>query len=369
MIKSTRFDVIAPDDKYRDVIDSIRLYRHICRQLFSASALAEIAGGSIGYSEKNDERFLTVSPNRDLARNLLQNVYGGRHSNHLYELRNFVRSELAPGFLSFVWDSARRDVSSRWLARDPELNATRGWLTIQGARGLAFFNRIGIGCPMATARPSFYDHNISLKFDQFVGYVEFKISKLDNGRYIIWKSLRDNVEGWKPGTMYLNERDGKIFITISYERPDPPAAINKSRVMNIVFNTDEPEFFITSSCSEGRYSAERISVVDAVSWLSRLEQVKFRYERQLAALGNQKKYRSVVTGRMNKLTKRRTDGQTGFNHLWTRRLVDYAVRCGCGTIAVKNLPERVLVNHPWAWSQFINFLRYKIEQLNGELKI
>jgi hypothetical protein len=368
MVRSTKIQIIPPADRRQEILDSIRLYRHVCRQIFAASALAEIAGGTIGWSEKNGEKFLNISTERESIKNLLKEVYGGEHSLHLYELRNFVRSDLAPNFLSFVWDSARRDVSSRWIARDPEIKATRGWLTVQGARGLAFFNHIGIGCPRATARPDLHEHCLNIKWDHSIGSVEFKIPKLDGGRYVIWKNLRDNTEGWRLGTIYLNERDGKCFLVVSYERPDPVADIDNSRILTVTVNEAHEEY-ITASCENKRFTGEKVSVVDALNWLARLDCVRLRYERQLAAAGRDKKSRAVIVKKLNSLTEKRANGQKTFNHLWTRRLVAHAVRTGCGTIVVQRMPEREMAGHPWGWNQFENFLRYKISEFGGDLKI
>ena len=62
----------------------------------------------------------------------------------LYGIKPFIKN-LAPNWLNFVNDSVRRDIESALKRKDPEFpKASRDWLTLNGARGIGQFKRLGI---------------------------------------------------------------------------------------------------------------------------------------------------------------------------------------------------------------------------------
>src|SRR5512135_3066601 len=219
MVRSTVFQVMTDDALYPKVRESVRLYRAAARQVYCACAMAEMAGAEIVY--KND--IVAVNPHTDEARAILAKALGKDGAAHLYQCRDWVLKELAPTWHSFVWDSLRRHVSSAWRAPDTQFaNAKRGYLTLQGARDIARFRHLGIGMPASAARPKLHEHKLTVAWDHAIGPVEFTLPRLDGGRYVTWKCLRDHADGWKLGTIYLSERDGKLSIIVSHERPDKP---------------------------------------------------------------------------------------------------------------------------------------------------
>jgi hypothetical protein len=328
--------------------------------------MSEIAGSTIKYDEKG----VSVVPNSESSRRILTETFDKEGKYHLYQLRNFVRNDLAPTWMSFVWDSLRGDVSSRWKARDPEITkATKGWLVLQGARGLSMFTRIGIGFPSAVARPKIEGHDVTMKWDHDIGAVCFKLNKLDGGRYHVLKGVRDNLPGWKLGTVYLNERDNKLRLTVSYECPDPVKTLDPNNLMEITF-TGVPNQYITVKGS-GNLEGDSISVVEALGQLQQLNIKRDRWESRRAAVGNPRKawgskpLWDATQKVVGVVTERRSNAIKTRNHLWTRRLVEDALRWQCGSVKINNMPERELLGEPWNWSQFRQFLEYKITENGG----
>ncbi len=360
MKRSVKIDLIPPAEMRQKIIASIRNYRLVCRQVYSACAMAKMASAAVVFTSE----CVRVNPLPNSEAELLTSTFGRNPQ------RTLTRNDLAPTLLSFVWDSVRREVEARWKSKDPEFQkATRGWLTLNGARDFARFNRIGIACPVATARPKFSEHTLTIKWCHEIGEVEFKIPRLDSGRYFIYKSLRDSAPGWKMGTLYLNERDGRVFATVSFERPDTKADLDPERKINIFFS-DDPESFIKIVGPDAQYTYDTISAAEAVAWLNELKFIRSNLETRRAAAGNPRKpWGSAkqwqgVQQRLSNNTDRRTNGVQTRNHLWTRRITERAQSWKCGVVAVNEIPEN-LFGHPWQWHQFQMFLTYKIEELGG----
>jgi len=362
--RSVCVDVFVPDESRQRIIASIRQYRAVCRQMYSACAMAKMASAALQF---NDDDFRVV-PLAGSEQELLTATFGRNPQ------RTLTKNDLLPTALSFVWDSARRDVQSRWTAKDPEFTkATRGWLTLNGARCFARFNRIGIGCPAATARPVIANHSVSIKWDHEIGDVQFKLGRLDSNRFYIYKQISEHAAGWKLGTVYINERDGRIVLQISFERPDKCANVSDSRQLCVSFS-DDPEKFMLLSGPDGAASSDTISATEAIAWIDELKRIRDKFELRRAAAGNPRRpwgsstqWRGIQN-RLSNNTERRMNGVSCRNHLWTRRIACRAESWRCGIIAVKNVPE-ALFNRPWNWSQFRAFLEYKITEIGGRIVV
>lgn len=379
--RSLTVDVFAPDEQRQSVLNDIRRYRACCRQCYAVLLLSQTAGGRI---EEQDES-LRVVPDSNRAKVValaaLQradlergervkgegqafSVRGG--TALAYELREYVLRELWPDVLSFVWDSIRRDVTTVWTSKDPEhTRANRGWLALQGARGLAQFNYRGIGFPRATGRPKLDGHALRLKWSHERGEVEFSLPKLDGGRYHVWRSLRDGDEGWALGTLWLNEREGRLRATISYSRPACAANVETGRVCRVSIR--EPgEQFIAIAGPDGAATYDTISGVEAVDWLRQMTARKVELERRKAACGNPRRpwghRRGWLAAQdvLSRLTLQRERGVADRNHAWSRRVVTRALSWRCGTIRVEGMPgTSELSGYPWKWQQWKEFLAYK----------
>ena len=68
--------------------------------------------------------------------------------------------------------------------------------------------------------------------------------------------------------------------------------------------------------------------------------------------------------KLNRISDQRSNGEKYRNHLWTRRIIEQAVRCEAGNLVMVNTPtDSQLFGHPWGWHQFKTFLEYKAKEL------
>ena len=368
MIRSVTLPVFLPEeakDKYQDIINSIRLYRAIARQMFAACAMAEIAGAKITH----DKEYIKIIPQKDAALSILKTAFKQDGKAHLYQLRTLVLDELAPTFHSFVWDSLRREVSKRWVSRDQLIPATRGYLLLQGARDIAQFKSLGIGIPAIPSTIKLKDHRLSVKWDHSIGGIDFGINRLDGQRYIIWKCLRDGEKGWKLGTSYLSEREGRLRVTITYEAPDKKIKLDKSKKLILSFTQEEKPMDFLKLSHNGR-KLYTISVADAMNRIDRLFKLRQQYEINRASDGGKKwghraAYKSTQA-KVSKITLRRTCVTKEWNHLYSRRIMNFMNHANAGVLEVEKLPSDLL-GRPWPWKQFFEFLSYKADENNVKL--
>lgn len=360
--RSIKIDVFAAPEQRQAIISSIRKYRAAARKMFCAIAMSEIAGATV------DEKTGIVKPSNDRSKKILADAFDLQDKKaHAYELRNFIRTEFAPEWMSFVWDSLRADVSSRWRAKDGEFpKATRGYLIDQGARSLGFFAHIGIGFPQATAKPTIEDHKLHLKWTHDLGEIVFTIGKLDPGRYWHFKNVRDKSNGYEPGTFFLNERDGRLFVLISFSAPMKSCEIDPNAETHVHFNIKDKNNFLTMG-------SIAVDVTETAAWISELKKLSEKFQERMGAAGNPKKpwgHRKAFKSnsvRLNHITERRENGTTVRNHLWSRRIVDEMKRNQTGKLIVHNFPTKEMFGFPWKFDQLKNFISYKCSEIGASV--
>jgi len=370
MHRSVKIDIAVKDFLLqRKIIESIRLYRAACRKAFSICAMAEMAGAEI---IEDPEKGIVCMPKQNAAKEILEQAFDihGKKA-HLYELRLWLR-ELHPSWLSIVPEAIHIDVSSRWRAKDVEFpKATRGYLVLNGARSMARFEHIGI--TIKNTVPTLAGRTVSFKWDEDIGKVELNLAKLDGSRFFIWRMIESKAAGWKLGTLYLNEKDNNLFITMSYTCPDLKKELDKRKNMLVEFSESQ-ENYITAHSPDEAFSGDVINVTGAVAWLKEMECIYGNYKARLRTYGSVNKkwggktgYRAVVE-RMNRYTERRKNGEQYHNHLWTRRITEHCRRKEAGNVIVVNCPSAEMFGLPWGWYQFQQFLKYKIEEIGGVVK-
>ncbi len=375
--RGLKIDIFLPktDVRYRAVITSIHHYRAAARQMFAACFAAQTAGAVI----KSDGDDICLSSRTDRSKKILAEMFGGDGKAPLYAMRLWVLDTLAPktpegerAWNSFVWDSLRREVWTRWTANDPSVKkpTPRGWLAMQGAASFAQFRGTGISFPQATAYPKITNHTATLTWDKRLGPVEFQIPSIDGGRWYLWKKL---VAGtWDLGSIQLNEKDGKLSLLVSYSMPIARKALDQARILNVTFSTD-PEKFIQIS-GPGQLQADSMSAVGVSEWLTNLRAQRIKIERTRASFGDSKRpwgsRRRVeaINDRLHLVTERRSNGTKDINHKWAQRIVARAKTFDCGRIVVQGIPEFVR-GHEWPWSQFKATLKYKAEAAGCSLTI
>lgn len=382
--RSVTFNLIVPgEDKalYRKIVASINRYRAACRECYGVLLNAQAAGATIVVNDEdirvkpeNNRAKLILALAVDHAKVQVSDVPSVRGEGkqyivtvgkaQMYELRQSFMQEIWPNCMAFVWDSLRRDVTQVWKAGDPEFpKASRGWLALQGSRNITQFNRRGIGFPRSTARPKLEGHTLTLKWDHDLGPIEFKLPRLAGSQYHVWKSLVENAEGWQLGTLYLNERDGKIIATISHTRPANSAEVDPDRVC-VIHLTPDDDTVIRLVGPNGEETYETIGAEEVRAYLDKQYARRIALEKRRACAGSpnrpwgHKKGWRASQDVLSALTRQRELNLKDYNHAWTRRIVSMAIRWRCGVLKVHEVKES-MYGHPWAWSQFENSLRYK----------
>jgi len=395
--RSLKVDLFAPDELRRRVVGSVREYRAALRHAYGLLAEARSAGSRVEW--KGDD--CRVVPDTNNARVVAALAHGQasavrvdvpaderkRGDGDLYHVRigrgpvYELRAELIrvlPTALTFVIDSARRDIQAAWTAGDPEFPAaTRGWLTLQGGRGIAQFNRRGIGMPPSTAKPRLDGRSLVLKWDREIGEVAFHVGKLDGGRWRTWQAVRDG--DWKLGTVYLSEADGKTFATMSYQRPATACGLEPNRTAVVAIRADDPDTLMAVTGPDGEDTGV-IDAADVRAFLAYQFRKRADLEARRGACGSPRrpwgfgKGWHVAQDTLARATRDRDRGVTDRNHAWSRRIVDWAVSWRCGVIRVGPLPARsfnggpavgCVGGHPWNWTEFKAHLRYKAEDVGA----
>lgn len=384
---------------HRQIVNAIRGYRFATHKMYAAIMLGQVAGAEIQETGSGEHADIRLKPTTKTGTVALATAIGAatvtagekttgegqafkvQASATLgYSLRTWFREHLYPTALSFVWDSARQDATSVWTSKDPQFTkGSRGYMALQGVRGIAKFQRRGIGCPVATARPKLSSNTLTLKWDHDIGPVQFSLERLDYGRWKVWEALRDNEPGWKLGTIYLTERrggknpDGKqngpeLFAVITYSRPTTPSEVDADRACAVSLGSDMPGWMSIRGPNP-QTEHDSIDANAIVGWLRmmlmRREAIEARREASGSPRqpwGHRRQYRDD-TEVLTALSARRARRQADFNHAISRRIVARAVAWRCGVVKLGPFPE-LMFGHPWGWAQLENFLTYKL-QMHG----
>jgi len=366
--RNVRIDINLDGDLYKQVRDQINLYRAVCRKVYSACAIAEMAGSKFEFDEKGS---LKVVPSSKEVDQMIRSVFGGTggKGGAFYGIRQFARS-FHPSWKGIMGESIQYSVvGPKWTAKDAEKKrATHGFLVLNGARNFAQFNRIGI--PIKNTEVKFGDRSLIMKWDFKIGPVEFRIAKMDASRHYKWRNIQNGA--WKLGTVYINvDSDGKLFLLVSYTQPIEDRQLDSEKTMMVSFS-DDPELFINCS-GQKSFEGDVISVFEAINGLSSILSTAQKYEKCGVSAGNprkvwgSKKIYSGVTKKMRKLSRRRSNYVQYRNHLWTRRITDNAQRWNCGKVVVVNCPSGEMFEHPWQWYQFRQFLEYKLGEIGSSV--
>ncbi len=376
---------VFPDESAMQPIRaSIARYRAACRQIFADVLVFQCAGAEL--QEHGDG--VRMKPKNDRAKLLGglavgtatiecgERVHGqGQEfkvrvgTQSVYEFREHVKL-LYPTALSFVGDSIRRRVWDRWTSLDPEFpTATRGYLTLQGAREAGRFGRVGIEFPQATGRPQLGLQSIVLKWDHAIGKVEFSPESMDLGRYWRWGRV---VGGeWPAGTVTLTERDGKLFLGVSYYQPRDVRSLDPLRVLTVRVAEDGTGLALVGPDAEHTYDSVGFAAAAAVLGKLRVQRLYWEECQQSCGAPSKpwgdrprwkgaQKHLSMVTDRRERFLK-------DCCHAWSRRIASRAAAWRCGAVVLH--PPTEIVGHSFAAYQFGQCVRYKLEHIGCSLTI
>jgi hypothetical protein len=344
--------------KYKQVTNSIKLVRSAARQVYAVLFASQAAGADMKWKDEQ----LSVIPNNDRARSIMAAVFEKDGKAPIYQAREYVLKHLLPGYHSYVWDSLRADVWTKWTAKDPEFTkATNGYLVLNGIRRLAIFKGLGIGIPAAVS-PKLEDHEITLKWSHEIGPVAFSLGTMDPGRWYTWKRI---VSGQFPhGTMRLTERDGKLLAIVTYSRPvSKSATMDPDRTLTVIRSANQENLLVIGPEREKTYVA--MSLIEARDWSLRLRAQSQVWSNRQRACGSPRRgwgmksaHKGIQTHR-DAITKQRENGCKCRNHSWSKRIVDLAEYWRCGVIEFCDPADSQLGGEPWGWADLLSKIKYK----------
>ena len=195
--------------------------------------------------------------------------------------------------------------------------------------------------------------------------------KIDKSRWSIWTRI---VSGnLKIGTISLNERDGKLKLSIPYY-VEPRGTLDDSRTLEVAFNSEQDEF-IKCIIREGQKGfsvdlarREKLSCLEALASLDRLSAQRDKHDKRRRSCGNKGKAYRSATEKLGRITKQRTNTTEYWNHLWSKIVTKIAERWDCGKIQVFDIPKD-LFGRSWPWASFVSKLQYKADLYNATTSI
>lgn len=353
--RAIRFVVYTSNpDVHRTVVNSIRYYRYVTNKVFSTILAVEMLGASV---EVNEGSNLKIVPRTDRAKELLSIIFNKVGKAAFYEVREYVLNHMAPDWHSFVFDGMRRELWSRWQARDPVHEASHGYLVLNGVRNPTIFRNAGIGFHSSTTKFAFDGHAISLKWDHKVGSVEFRTKKLSGGQYYIWRMLRSGA--WHIQNLMLSERSNEISLTFNYYQPcnidvlPEDLRVVKLKIVDSAFQIADASRSLVD---------QKIDTIAAISWLSRLKIQSSERSKSLSSVGNaSSRIGNSLHRKLRTLTERRKKGCKTWNHVWTKRIIHICSNLDVGRIDFEYPTKAELGGHPWSWSEFLAQLSYKAD--------
>lgn len=366
----------------RDLLNGLNQYRHVCRQLLSRCALAQAAGATVSIKKG----YLQVKcPPKKTAEQLLALATGGKTSNNLmYPCREQVK-EMAPTWASYLHDQVLADVKTLWTGKDPHIPTSYGSLFLNSERRLKQLTSLPITLHRTKAKIKFENHRVAFEWDKAIGPVEWKVRRLDGGRYGRWRAICEGKlehRSLKVRAKRSREFGWRVFLDIPFVSDVKPKKLNPKRVAELNF-LDTGDMVLT--LRQGHRSSKGIPVDDVrkeaisvAAAIAGVDQKKIQDERLLMLLracgrrgecrrgeGNSKAARSY-SRRREGLSISRAKQVKSWNHAWSKRVVARLVNWDCGGLIVFDVPA-TLNARPWQWHQFQESLKYKCEDAGVKL--
>jgi hypothetical protein len=397
------------EDDYQSVLNDIRHYRVACNKIAGHRFMAQAAGIMLSTDEKG---FLKARKAPNTAE-ILQEAFkeGSSKGNPFYDI---VASD-NPEWLAYVHCQVLRDVNAAVTAEDPRKKISREVLGFGGARGIVSFERQGLPIQRTKdykdylvfetdekGRPNPF--RIGLRWrkgDSSSATVWFKVlpeysekgadgnrkGKLSKGTFIPLKLM--SCGRLEMATSRLSEKDGHLFLFLSYKVRTKKADVDPSRVVDVRF-TDDPHRYIRANIntlgkSEKVGMEDRVSHLDidvspailaleaceakAAHWRTvggfREQKVVDRNNRRGRRVYSTPHVRDCAREHLANVTAHRTNVGKSYNSQWSRMIVDFCARNRCGTVKVHDLPSnggddgKGMMGRPWQFSLLLQDIQYK----------
>ena len=386
VIRSLMLDVYphAENDVERKAL-WLRIRRDFCTYRMTARRIAgmyfmALASGAT-LKEDKDGGLSVSPPAQDEMKAKLAAVFGKEGKAFLYEFRNeFCR--LLKGWNTAQVDVLRLEVGSKMKAKDPHYAARREWLALQGVRLPPAMRHIGMTFKLAqTPLSKWTNHSVCLNWRTDALPIEFRWKRLDGSR---WSILRRIIAGeieFRQIELNLNDKDMRLRVPYvvptkkaqgakTLEVGFAPVLRGEGQFDDLKLVTRIRDAEITNPWSfVDQVHRGSLSTAAAVDMLDRL---KWRSESTLylrRACGSKRQMRrgeglpkaaESYDAVLNRIACLRSRVQRDWNHRWSKAVVSDAIRWGCSTILVFDLPSQIRMR-PWCWSEWLSQLQAKAE--------
>jgi hypothetical protein len=335
----------------RRIKDAIMRWRHLA---FLAGRELAVANQCIATYDAEHQR-LGIGKPRDAA--------AARHKLMQHALPDEAKSDPIYYFL--------RDQGSEWFAmhmsaltnivkdvfeaKDPEKNARRTFLTLNGARRFPAFARLGIR--VHKKYTAYRDRALEIRLWPDADPIVMDVGRLDANTWYWWRMARDEPERRGELTINLN-RKGRVVVSLPVRRDVAVAPLDPQTVASVVIAEDQPQNVLEVNITEGRrrwHQGIPPLIVDALAAQEELRAARGR-ENRLARLhasarstkhGKAAKHWGQARQR-NSAASQRT--RRKWAHTLARRIVDWCAQQRIGTlIAPKEWPETLDgISFPWS---------------------
>jgi len=320
-------------------------------------------------------------------------------------LEPFLKEMMPTALSSLIQENTRAIVSS-FMAKDPEVAATKRFLILQGTRrALKFLNfpllikayESDHSCvKFWSSDPNKKDgvfHHIQLRWDKELDWVKFKIvgKRTESGRgldssraYILrqissgkfkFAGIKLQIVDGKRSTDQEEKKNVDFKLYIAYHSNYQKTSLPKERVLEVAF-MPTVESFLQLSVVEGQRPTN-LPVDDMISknWsaeacitsLERLRIQQDRAKRLVSACMENQKARLAEQNRRDNITKARTNVCDNWAHYWSNCVAETAKSWECGTVRVMDFPSNGLFGHSFPWADFKFKVNYKCTEVGADV--
>lgn len=166
------------------------------------------------------------------------------------------------------------------------------------------------------------------------------------------------------------DRKNRFYLSIAYQFPQEEKQLDKNKIMGIDIGVNIPAML---ALSDNKYY--RQSVGDGKEILNFQNQMKARYRRlqqsrKWAGQGSRGRGRDTFLKPLERLSGKIARFKDHKNHVWSRYVVDEAVRNDCGVIQMEDLSgiaENSAFLKSWTYYDLQEKIRYKAEEIGIEV--
>lgn len=278
-------------------------------------------------------------------------------------------------------------VQGQWTAKDAETKCSRGYLAMNSRRRRPLFRYMPLPLRVCQSdrllfevSPGCHEFVIRMAKDAEAGErksLTLKIGTTDPQSWRLWKGMVE--QRWRicdsaKLRMRAGPRGDRLELIVAYRVSTKKATVDPARVLELAWD-NKPESLWRATLREGhtRTFDSRLSHTEAAGELPRIlsrlamaqEAIEKRIE--MASAGSSFKAKDWLREHQGRFTAARDSVLKHYNHVWTKKVAELAIKWLCGSVLVVGIPERLL-GHTWQWANFRFDLEYKAREIGVTVK-